>query len=66
MMETQFASGVFVEQGIRVEAGIVGDLLHPFGAAFELSEARFSLSNLILPGLCGLVYRLARPAVSVR
>jgi hypothetical protein len=54
MMETQFTSGEFVEQGIRVEAGILGNLPHPFRTAFELSKARFSLSNLILPGCAGL------------
>ena len=53
-METQFTSGEFVKQGIRVEAGIVGDLPHPFESAFELSEARFSVSNLILPSCAGL------------
>ena len=46
MMETQLPSGEFVEQGIRVEAGVLGDLPHPFKAALELSEASFSLSNL--------------------
>jgi hypothetical protein len=34
MMETQFTSGEFFEQVICVEAGVVGDLRHPFGAAF--------------------------------
>ena len=54
MMEAQFASGEFVKQGICVEACGLGDLPHPFGTAFELSEAGFSLSNLILPGGAGL------------
>jgi len=54
MTETQFTSGELVKQGVCVEAGILGDLPHPFGAAFELSEASFSLSNLILPGCAGL------------
>ena len=53
-METQFASGELVKHGIRVDPGIVGDLPHPFGTAFELSAASFSLSNLILPGGAGL------------
>ena len=34
MVETQFTSGEFVEQGICVEAGILSDLPHPFGTAF--------------------------------
>ena len=54
MMEAQFASGEFVKQGICVEACGLGDLPHPFGTAFELSAASFSLSNLILPGGAGL------------
>jgi hypothetical protein len=33
-METQFAGGELVEQGICVEAGCLGYLPHPFGAAF--------------------------------
>ena len=53
-METQFASGELVKQGISVEACGLGYLPHPFGTAFELSEARFSLSNLILPACAGL------------
>ena len=53
-METQFTGGEFVKQGIRVEACVVGDLPHPFESAFELSEARFSVSNLILPSCAGL------------
>jgi hypothetical protein len=47
MMETQFASGEFVEHRVSIEACRLGYLPHPFGAAFELSESGFSMSNLI-------------------
>ena len=53
-METQFASGELVKQGISVEACGLRDLPHSFGTAFELSESSFCLSNLILPGCAGL------------
>jgi len=54
MMETQFPSGELVEHGISVEACGPGNLPHPFGTAFELSKASFSLSNLIPQGCAGL------------
>ena len=49
MMETQFTNGEFVEQGIRVEAGILDNLPYPIGAEFELSEPSFRLIDVILP-----------------
>ena len=53
-METQFASRELIEQRVGVEAGFLGNLPHPFGPTFELRQARFSLSELILPGRTGL------------
>src|SRR6516164_3534368 len=49
MMETQFTGGELVKHGVRVETCVLGDLLYPFGSAFELSEVCFCLSNLVLP-----------------
>ena len=49
MMDTHFTGGELIEQRVRVEACVLGDLPHPFGAAFELCEPSFKLSNLILP-----------------
>jgi hypothetical protein len=53
-METQFTGGKLIKQSVGVEACLPGDLPHPFGSAFELSESCLSLRNLVVPCRAGL------------
>ena len=54
MMETQFTGGELIKQRVRIKAGVMGYLPHPFGSAFELSESCLSLRNLVVPCRVGL------------